>query len=394
MEQLNATTFGETFPVNKGERKTIIGDSESSSFRPAIELESALGTLKIQKDITKSKNISSDVSKLEWQDDTEKYTFSPLRTGLISQFSGLNENGAKFTISLTQRPKADADGMVRFPFKISGHEDMEFWHQRSFAEEIALGRLTPEQAAKSHRPEYVIDSLAVYHKSKRDNQYMTGKVCHIYRPWVKDSLGNFTWGKWEVDLVTSTLTKVFPQLAFANGTSWLVDATFGNLLTGTSGSDINVEMRGPAGYSPVSNGTVVDARPYIGVSSGTQNAKCGLYDASDDSFITGSESDSISVTGASFTEYTMTYSGGPSVLSAISYDLACIADGANVQLAYDSQPGSSDVGFNDYVGSYSFDDPKVGNLDFNRYSIYFNYDPAGAPSGPPVGSLALMGVGR
>ena len=49
------------------------------------------------------------------------------------------------------------------------------------------------------RPENVINSHAVYHVTKKNNQYMTGKMFHFYRVKVIDAEGNWAWCDTDVD---------------------------------------------------------------------------------------------------------------------------------------------------------------------------------------------------
>ncbi|GAJ07831.1 unnamed protein product, partial [marine sediment metagenome] len=45
-----------------------------------------------------------------------------------------------------------------------------------------------------YQPIDVIGSYAVYHSSKRDNKYKTGKAFHIYRPKIIDANDEWVWG--------------------------------------------------------------------------------------------------------------------------------------------------------------------------------------------------------
>lgn len=47
------------------------------------------------------------------------------------------------------------------------------------------------------RPPPIIYSIAVY-SNKQNNQYKTGKICHLYRPRLRDTDNNRVWGRWAV----------------------------------------------------------------------------------------------------------------------------------------------------------------------------------------------------
>jgi len=62
-------------------------------------------------------------------------------------------------------------------------------------------------------PLNVEGSYAVYHVSKKNNQYMTGKAFHIYRPIAEDAQGNKAWCALNIDgyLDPKNLTITVPQ---------------------------------------------------------------------------------------------------------------------------------------------------------------------------------------
>jgi hypothetical protein len=87
---------------------------------------------------------------------------------------GLEDGGFEIEIIFWEKPKSN---VCAFP--IEDAQDLNFFDQpKPSAEEIPEGTV---------RPESVIGSYAVYHKTKvnhrvGDTIYATGKACHIYRP--------------------------------------------------------------------------------------------------------------------------------------------------------------------------------------------------------------------
>jgi len=72
----------------------------------------------------------------------------------------------------------------------------------------------------SHRPENVVGSYAVYHKTKKNHKqgeenYKTGKVAHIYRPKIIDANGNWVWGEMKIN--NNQIIVTVPQDFFDNG---------------------------------------------------------------------------------------------------------------------------------------------------------------------------------
>lgn len=221
---INSTTFK---IVHEKDRESTVGDSKSSSFLPCIEIKPWSGdVLRFSYESIIGTSNLTDIDRLEYTDSDYTFTFTDIETDKDELFASLSVPGIKFKMLLSSKPKADLDGFVRFDFKIEGHDELVFLSQDPLTqEEIDLG---------CEQPEFAIDSIAVYHQSKKNNEFKTGKICHIYRPWIKDSLGNFTWGKWEWDLDANRITKVFPGSAFrfVGAKWWEVDATFGNTAQG------------------------------------------------------------------------------------------------------------------------------------------------------------------
>ena len=95
-----------------------------------------------------------------------------------------------------------------FQFELEGWEDFNFYYQ---------GELTQAEIDEGcKRPNDVIGSYAVYHKTKRNHRagstnYKTGKFCHIYRPKWIDAEGNTAWGILEIKdgQYTNTCPKEF-----------------------------------------------------------------------------------------------------------------------------------------------------------------------------------------
>lgn len=96
----------------------------------------------------------------------------------------------------------DADGNFKWdivwnskPDKLKLEWDIEHTGGIRF---VYQGELTPEEIAEGClRPENVVGSYAVY-CNKANNKYKTGKLCHIYRPFVIDANEKKEWCKLEI----------------------------------------------------------------------------------------------------------------------------------------------------------------------------------------------------
>lgn len=117
-----------------------------------------------------------------------------------------------------------------FTYKIEGFENLDFLYQpEPSLEEIKRG---------IDRPENIIGSYAVFHKEKKGNfiggtNYGSGKLFHIYRPKVTDSIGNEIWA--ELSYEKGVLSVTVPQ-DFLENASYpvIVDPTFGYTTLGAT----------------------------------------------------------------------------------------------------------------------------------------------------------------
>jgi len=130
-------------------------------------------------------------------------------------------------------------------------------------------------------------SYAVYHASKRDNQYMTGKAFHIYRPIAEDALGVKAWCSIHIDkyLDPTSLTLTIPQQFLDEATYPItIDPDFGytsiggtNYILAITNGTPNEFRRGSAWAMPAPGGTANYLRAYIGASAGTPTVDCKAF---------------------------------------------------------------------------------------------------------------------
>lgn len=133
----------------------------------------------------------------------------------------------EFDIDFTLHSKPDTNV---FEYKIAGAEDFDFFYQPE---------LTPEDIAEgASRPDNVVGSYAVYHKTKANHRigstnYATGKAFHIYRPKAIDANGAWVWA--QLSYGNGLLTVTVPQ-KFLDDALYpvMVDPTFGKTSIGAT----------------------------------------------------------------------------------------------------------------------------------------------------------------
>lgn len=280
-----------------------------------------------------------------------------------------------------------------FPLRSKG---LRFAYQPSLTEE--------EVKAGCIRPPEVVGSYAVYHKTKKHNQYETGKFCHIYRPEAVDAMGNRTWCILHID--KNRLTVTVPQ-EFLDEAAYpvTVDPDFGE--TGIGGSwGVIAETFGPpseyrrgsAWTMPAPGGTANYIRAYLREQVAADTCDCKVFINQKDSVaagqhgqIAGPVENLACAAAAHWEEFTL---GGEVLTAAVVYILnimgsflSMIAD-REYQLAYDVN-GAVDSYYEPQTygapESPWVRDPEGVTKD---YSIYCNYT-AGVPP-PPLPTPARL----
>jgi len=119
-------------------------------------------------------------------------------------------------------------------------------------------------------PINVEGSYAVYHLTKKNNQYMTGKAFHIYRPIAEDALGNKAWCSIEIDAPVdpTSLTLTIPQQFLDDATYPItIDPDFGYTSIGGAFYGIatydECSRRGSTWTMPAPGGTANYLRAYL-----------------------------------------------------------------------------------------------------------------------------------
>jgi hypothetical protein len=314
----------------------------------------------------------------------------------------------EFDIDFTLKSKPDTNV---FTYRIEGAEDFDFWYQ------LALTQEEIEQGAE--RPENVVGSYAVYHKTNRNHRvgstnYTIGKAFHIYRPKAIDAGGVEVWA--QLDYKDGILSVTVPQ-KFLDEAVYpvVVDPTFGYTTQGASQQDLSHDHahtdygRAIALKATLTeSGEITKITSYITcVSEREAKAKSGIfeYSTSTGSVLTNGKTGEINVTTTGWKD--MTFATNPT-LSADDYFLitkgetkttASYSD--NTLLNYDTGGASGDsymhsqgdtaAGMNLY--DYYYITASTGTPEEyivveqdRKYSIYATYT-ASASAAPSVGTF-------
>ena len=150
--------------------------------------------------------------------EKEIYSFDAIqivdKNGETHKFYMTLEGELEYEIILPAIPASN-----KFTFNLSFPDGLNFYYQPELTQwETDRGCI---------RPDNVIGSYAIYW-NKKNNQYQTGKFCHIYRPHVTDAIGNSIWGKLFIDPITKVMAITVDPV-------WLDKATYPVVIDPTIG---------------------------------------------------------------------------------------------------------------------------------------------------------------
>jgi len=105
----------------------------------------------------------------------------------------ISDGGFEFEVVLNKIPSSN---IINFDINST---DLEFYYQPALNIEMNNASCNETDCQGSHRPIDVVGSYAVYHSSKSNNKYMTGKFAHIYRPLIIDANNKTIWAELNIE---------------------------------------------------------------------------------------------------------------------------------------------------------------------------------------------------
>jgi hypothetical protein len=332
-----------------------------------------------------------------------------------------DDGSFEIEIELKSKPSAN-----RFDFEITGAENLDFFYQPPLTEEYKDGwsdefqseiLVTPTTVSTItrdergiiyghtaiERPENIVGSYAVYHKTKANHKvgdvnYATGKAYHILRPVITDFSGAKTYG--DLSYANGTLTVTIPQKFLDDAQYPLaLDPTFGYATSG--GTYIIFNNTSPkianivSPLTAVSGDTITRYLIYFNKVSGSFPDDVAMTAYT----VTGGIPSALVASGTSVIIGTTGWASSSIVNQVLSAGTVyCVAlsmatlSGDTGNFAYDS--GSAPGRFNS--DSTTFTDPfnATGTDSGRHYSWYATYTAGGGAGGSFTPTTVIQGNAR
>lgn len=250
-------------------------------------------------------------------------------------------------VHIYEKPDIDEDGGLEIELIVKDKPDtnkFEFSIETKGLLFFKQSELTPEEISQGlEREERVVNSYAVYHKTKSNNkegdyEYRTGKFCHIYRPHIIDANGSEVWGDLDIDEERGVLTVIVPDDFLATAVyPVVVDPTLGYTAAGASSYIMSATGQDMLQRWQVLGSWNVSALTwYHNPNSGTRVVKPLIYDDSANLLGTGNIE---TTSGSSNIWGTESFSGGVS-LSAGYYYFGYVNGNTYYNQKYDDGDGT------------------------------------------------------
>jgi len=366
-----------TIIKKSGDFDIEIGDSKQKDFKPQLKI------MKWDNEVNFSiRAEEAEGATVETVGNIIKYITPDYEVHQYEKPEAGEDGGFEFEWVLNKKPKSNILSTT-----IQSKELNFFYQPELTQEEINEG---------AERPDNVVGSYAVYHKTKKNNlvggkSYKTGKAFHIYRPEAVDAGGNKAWCDLHID--ESILSVTVPQ-SFLDKAIYpvVVDPTFGYTSVGGSNQVCTGnDMYGTDATSGAdADGVDLDSMSvYSYTLSNNINMKTLLVNTSE-IIVTNGVSPATAVTSTQeWVEFI--YSTPPTLSGSTGYILCFISDddggGDSIKVKFDS--GVSGDGIIDFSNSYSSPtNPTDSFSNDDLYSIYATYT-----TGSPASSSNPLFIG-
>ena len=254
---------------------------------------------------------------------------------LTAEQSKTEDGGLELEFVLSAKPNSNS---INIPFS---KENIILFYQPPLTEEFKQEdcevytetHIKTKKGEECWRPENIVGSYAVYHASKRNNEYLTGKIAHALTPKLTDATGKSIYVPYNRDAnETSILTIMLPQ-EFLDSAKYpvVVDPTFGyTSIGGTADAACYEDQAHVCKYACSEAGTVTKITAYMKDAYGTGNFVGLIYDGTPSALLAQSGATSISNT-AGWKDFTLNLA-----VSATDYHLGFWSGSRDANWWYDS----------------------------------------------------------
>ena len=246
------------------------------------------------------------------------------------------------------------------------------------------------------RPVDIVGSYAVYHATKRFNEYSTGKAFHIPRAFAYDAGNNSTWCEYNTDLNRTHNLSITLPWEFINNSTYpiTIDPEIGYGTSGNSTSGFENGMT--ALYADIGGdaGTADNITLRVRSSTAAKEVKCALYNTSTNATV--ATASAVSVPGDSTFAWRIWTLGSESLAAGQNVTITTWGDLGSGTLLYRYDTGAANVGRFETGVTYTAPDPAFPNpwntwTTSNRLvSITLNYTVSGGPTGPKKGAVMVI----
>jgi len=288
-----------------------------------------------------------------------------------------------------------------FSYKIES-ENLDYYYQLPLYLEYGLtepnSTCNATNCQGAYRPVNVVGSYAVYHKTKANNEYKTGKAFHIYRPKIyeKNNENNWIWGDLNIDEEQGILTITIEQNWLDNADYPIViDPVFGYQTVGGSMAKLSTYQGEEYGNTPRGSlftmpeiGWVDSISAYIHMYSNDLGHAGAIYKHFDSSKV--GQTETVLLLGDSTVSWRTFNFNPPASVSNIDYVLVVHqwTGGYYTNLYYDS--GTTNQGhYRDAEHAESLPSPLSFIHDNKKCSIYATYTIPDII--PPIISIVSIG---
>jgi len=243
-----------------------------------------------------------------------------------------------------------------------------------------------------YRPENIIGTYALYHKSKQNNRiggkfYKIGKFGHIYRPKAIDASGKEAWCQLFIDVDNKNLQVIVPQ-EFLDKAIYpiVIDPTFGYTSIPTSTIAWIEDRIGGLLASISENG--VGEKITVAIAdngdTGTHNIKCNVYNSDGSAEHANGQTEQKSVGNVvDLGEWIdFNFNSAPSFINGTSYGLVVWASNASGTKYMKSETVGGVSAWTLVVSTYGTWPSSIGSPNFlnTRAGIYCTYSVPATPT--------------